>query len=285
MSLNKEDIWGDLMYTLDELNRTPLDIGSRLTDAANLDAQPEDEFFNRFLQIGMFSTAYSKAKMRADANNAHEAIEKGLKAILLDGGLTEKDVRIHGHELHLLLADVKQRNPKVFSELERCFDSAIQYLEVVTTIRHNTNIVDYFCENGKAETFVANRYASIGDVNNPYGGMILFVQCEIIRALLSLIFDWTPKDIDFRIEEEARKAISAERKLDPAWDAEKWLIRGSVRPRLEVVENLKNNKVLRAAVRRCARESKDRGIRNWAKSLRHNLIEARRKERSDHRLE
>ena len=40
----------DIRYALDELERPSRDIHSRLTDAANLDAQSEDEFFNRLLQ-------------------------------------------------------------------------------------------------------------------------------------------------------------------------------------------------------------------------------------------
>ena len=283
MSLNKEDVWADLRYALDELDRPSRDIHSRLTDAADLDAQSEDEFYKRLLQTGLLSIAYSKARLRADTRNAHEAIEKGLKAILIDGGLSENRVRSRGHKLHRLLADVQQHNPTAFNELERCFDSTIQYLESVTTVQHNTNIVDYFRKHGKAEIFIANRYASIEGNNNKYG-MIGFVYREIIRALLSLIFGWTPKDIDSRIEEEARKAISAESKLDPAWDAAEWLSRGPVRPRLEVIENLENNKVLRTAVRRCARESKDSGIRYWAERLRRNRIAERRKARAEHRV-
>ena len=283
MSLNKEDVWADLRYALDELDSPPCDIHSRLTDAANLDAQPDDEFYKRLLQIGLLSTAYSKAKLRADTRNAHEVIEKGLKAILIDGGLSEKQVRSRGHELHRLLADVQQHNPTAFDELERCFNSTIQYLESVTTIQHNTNILDYFRKHGKAEIFAANRYASIEGGNNTDGGMIGCVYREIIRALLSLIFGWTPKDINYRIEEEARKAILAESKRDPAWDVAEWLNRGPVRPRLEVIENLKNNKVLRAAVWRCARESsKESGIQHWAKTLRLNLIATRRKARAPH---
>ncbi len=284
MSLKKEDVWADLRYALDELDRPSRDIHSRLTDAANLDAQSEDEFFKRLLQIGLLSTAYSKARIRADTKNAHEAIEKGLKAILIDGGLSENQVRSRGHKLHLLLADVQKHNITAFNELERCFDSTIQYLESVTSIQPNTNIVDYFKEHGKAEVFVAKRYESIEGRNNTAEPMIGYVYREIIRALLSLIFSWTPKDINHRIEEEARKAISAESKLDPAWDAAEWLSRGPVRPRLEVIENLKNNKVLRAAVRRCARESKDSGIQYWAGMLRRKRIAAKRQLRADQRV-
>ena len=283
MSLNKEDVWADLRYALDELDRPSREIHSRLTDAANLDAQSEDEFFNRLLQIGQLSIVYSRARARADTRNAHEAIEKGLKAILIDGGLSENDVRSRGHELHRLLTDVQHHNPTAFNELERCFDSTIQYLVSVTTIQHNTNIVDYFRKHGKAEIFVKNRYASI-EGNSDKFGMIGCVYREIIRALLSLIFGWTPKDIDSRIEEEARRAILAESKRNPAWDAAEWLIRGPVRPRLEVIENIENNKVLRAAVRRCARESKDSRIQFWAEGLRHNLIAARRKARVVNRV-
>lgn len=284
MSLNKEDVWADLRYALDELGRAQRDISSRLTDAANLDAQPEDEFFKRLFQIGQLSAAYSKAKARADTRNAHEAIEKGLKAILIDGGLSERQVRSRGHKLHELLADVQQHNPTAFNELERCFDSTIRYLKSVTTIQHNTNILEYFREHGNSEIFVASRYASIEGSNNAPGGMIGCVYEEIIRALLSLIFGRTPKDINHRIEEEAKKAILAESKRDPAWDVAEWLIRGPVRPRLEVIENLENNRVLRAALRRCARESKDRGIQFWAEVLRSNSIAARRKARAAHRV-
>ena len=284
MSLNKEDVWADLRYALDELDRPSRDIHSRLTDAANLDAQSQDEFFERLFQIGIFFTAYSKARMRADTRNAHEAIEKGLKAILTDGGLPERQVRSRGHELHRLLADVQQHNPTAFNELERCFDSTIQYLESVTAIQHNTNIVDYFRKHGKAEIFIENRYESIEGRKNTDGGMIGFVYREIIRALLSLMFGWTPKDINSRIEEEVRRAILAESKLDSSWDAAEWLNRGPVRPRLEVIEILKNNKVLYAAVRRCAREFKDSGVQYWAKSLRRNYIAARRKARAECRV-
>ena len=265
MSLNKEDVWADLMYALDELDRPSRDIHS-------LDAH-EDEFIKRFPQIRqpLFIT-YSKAKARADVRNAHEAIEKGLKAILIDSGQAA-----HGHELHQLLEAVRQQNRTAFDELERCFDSTIQYLESVTHLKHNTNIVDYFQKHGKAEIFKENRYESIEGKKGTDGGMIGFVYREIIRALLSLIFGCTPKDIGSRIEEEGRKTILAESKLDPAWDAAEWLNRGPVRPRLEVIENLENNKVLRAAVRRCARESKDSEIQYWAERLRRNRIAAKRK--------
>ena len=277
MSLSREDVWADLRYALDELDRPSRDIHSRLTDAANLDARSEEEFFERHLQIGLLSVAYSKARARADTRNAHEAIEKGLKAILIDSGQPEAQVRSRMHEVHLLLEDVQKHNRPVFVELERCFDSTIQYLETVTTIQHNTNIVDYFRKHGKAEVFVANRYASIEGGNNTDKGMIGRVYREIMRTLLSLIFGWLPKDINSRIEEEIRQAILAQSKLDAMWDAEEWLSRGPVRPRLEVIENLENNRVLRAAVRRCARESKDSGIQYWAETLRRNLIAARRK--------
>ena len=280
MSLNKEDVWADLTYALDELERPPRDIHSRLTDAADLDTQSDDEFYKRLLLIGTFSIAYSKATGRADTRIAHEAIEKGLKAILIDGGLPEKHVRSRGHELHQLLGDVQQHNPAAFNELERCFDSTIEYLESVTTLQHNTNIVDYFQKHGKGEIFVANRYASIEGNSEKYG-MIGRVYREIIRALSSLLFGWTPKDVCSRIEEEVGKAILTKSKLNPAWDVAEWINQGPVRPRLEVIENMKSNRVLYAAVRMCARESRDSAIQVWAQELRRNLITVRRKTRAE----
>ena len=128
MSLNKEDVWADLRYALDELERPPSDIHSRLKDAANLDALPEDEFYYRLFEMGAYFHAYLKAKLRADVRNAHEAIERGLKAILLDSGLSVQQVKKHSHHLDKLLMTVQQHNPAAFKELERCFDSIIQYL-------------------------------------------------------------------------------------------------------------------------------------------------------------
>lgn len=168
MSLNKEDVWADLLYALDELERPSRDTRGHLIDAANRDAESDDEFINEVLLIGVATGAYWKAQSRANTRNAHEAIEKGLKAILIEGGLSEKKVRSRGHELHKLLADVQKHNSTAYGDLERCFDSTIRYLESVTTIRHNTNIVDYFRKHGGAEVFVANRYASIEGLDNKY---------------------------------------------------------------------------------------------------------------------
>ena len=276
MSLKKEDVWAELRYALDELERPPLDIGARLTAAADLDAQPTEEFHKRLLQIGMLSSAYSKAKLRSDGRIAHEAIEKGLKAILLGSGLSERQVRSRGHQLQELLGDVGQHAPTAFDELKRCFDSTLEFLGSVTGIERDTDILDYVRKHGKTEVFVANRYASIESDNRTDGGMIGLVYMEMIRALSSLTFDWSPKDISQRLEKVARKAITAESERDPAWDAAEWLDRGPVRPRLEDIEQAKDNKVLRAAVRRCARDSKDSGIRYWAEWLRREYLAARK---------
>ena len=280
MSLNKQDVWADLRYALDELERPSRDIHSRLEDAANLDAQSFDEFIDRLTVIGMLSISYSRARTRADVRNAHEAIEKGLKAILLDSGASP-----WGHNLDSLLEDVKLHSPTAFNELARCFDSTIQYLESVTPYQYNTNIVDYFGKHGKARVFEVSRYESIeGRDNNDPWGMIGLVYAEILRALLSLIFGGVYKDIDSRIEEETRESILTESRLEPEWDAAEWLSRGLVRPRLEVIENLKNSKVLYAAVRKCARESKGREIRSWADRLRRKLIVARREARTENQV-
>lgn len=284
MLLNKEDLWADLRYALDELDRPPSDIHGRLTDAARLDAQPEDEFYNRLLQIGLLSMAYSSARARADVRNAHEAIEKGLKAILIDGGVSEKETRSRGHQLYQLLVDVQLYNPSAFNELERCFNSTIVFLESVTPFQHNTNILDYFRKHGKSEIFVESRYESIEGRKSRDGGMMVIVYREVVRALLSLIFGWTPKDVNCRIEEEARRAVLAESKRHATWDAAKWLNQGPVRPRLEVIDNLKNNRVLRAALRRCARECKDGNIQYWAEGLRRAHLVERKKDRAAHRV-
>ena len=290
MSLNKCDVWADLVYALDQLERPlerkPHDIHSRLTDAADLDAQPDEEFHNRLLQIGLLSVSYSKARGRAETRIAHEAVEKGLKALLIDSGQPRKQVRRgrEGHELHLLLADVQQQNPTAFNELERCFNSTIQYLESVTSLQHNTNIVDYFREHGRGKVFEVSRYESLeGRDNDDPWGMIGQIYRETIRALVSLLLGHAPKDINSRIEEKARKAVLAESNPDPAWDVEEWLNRGPVRPRLENIGNLEN-KVLYAAVRRCAKESRSSAIRGWAQNLRRNRLAAIRKARAEHRI-
>ena len=212
--------------------------------------------------------------MRADSRNAHEAIEKGLKAVLIESGITDNHVRSRGHQLHRLLADVKQTNSSAFNELERCFHSTIQHLKSVTDIQHNTNIIEYFRKHGKTEVFVATRYASIEDGHNDAGGMIGLVYMEIIRALSALVVGLTPMDINSRIEEAATKAVLTESMRWPKWDAVEWLNRGPVRPRLEVIKNLKSNKVLRFALRGCAKEYRNRdvGIWGWANRVRRNYV-------------
>ena len=292
MSLNKVkvDVWkvhvgADLRYALDELERPSSDRRGRLKDPQGL-AQSEDNPLESVLKIAHAFAAYSKAQLRAETRIAHEAVEKGLKALLIDGGLPREQIRRgrKGHDLHLLLADVQQHNPTAFNELERCFKSTIQYLESATSLRHNPNILDYFQEHGRYKVLEVSRYESLEGRGNDAWGMIGQVYREIIRALLSLLFGLTPKDIGSRIEEEVRKAVLVAGDLDPAWDAAEWVNQGPVRPRLEAVENLNSNKVLLAAVRTCARESTDSRIQFWAKGLRSKSISARKKARSENRI-
>ena len=281
MPLNKEEAWADLRYALDELERPLRDFHSLF------DSQLDDELSEGLAQSGLLSQplamTYRMAKSRADTRIAHEAIEKGLKAILIDGGLPETKVRSRGHGLHRLLADVQQHTPVAFNELERCFESTGQYLESLTPYRYDMGIIAYFQEHGRAEILVANRYASIEGFSGDKYGMVGLVYRETIRALLSLIFGWTPKDIGSRVEEEVTNAVLAESRLDPAWDVSEWLAQGPVRPRLEAIENLESNKVLRAAVRGCARESKDGAAQSWAERLRRKRIAAKRKVRDERR--
>ncbi len=283
------DVWkvhvsADLRYALDELERPSSDRRGRLKDAQGLDGESEDNPLEGLLQIAHAFGAYAKAKLRAETRIAHEGIEKGLKALLIDSGLSEPKVRARGHELHLLLEDVRQHHPTAFNELERCFNSTIQYLESVTSLKHNTNIVEYFQEHGRAKVLEVSRYESLEGRDNAHWGMIGLVYREIIRALLLLMFGLTPKDIVSRVEEGIREAVLVASDLDPAWDAAEWVSQGPVRPRLEAVENLNNNKVLLAAVRRCARESTDNGTRSWAKMLRSKSISARKKARAENRI-
>ena len=279
--MNKEDVWADLMYAFGELNRPSLDTGGLLDldilfDNINLDVQSECKFFNRFFRNGSPSISYGRAKARADARNAHEAIEKGLKAILLDAGWTNDQVRSRGHKLHQLLADVKQHKPTAFDDLNRCFKSTIQYLESVTNIPQTTDMETHFQKYGKEEIFVESRYESIEGKKENGGRMILLYYHEIIRALMSIIFGLTPEDICSRVEKEARKAVLAKSRLYPSWNVNEWLASGPVRARLEDMEALKGNKVLRSALRRCARESKDRAVERWADGIRRKYIASRK---------
>ena len=277
MSSERIDVWADLQYALDELGvLSREDIRERLKNTINLDVQVEGLSFDKLVRTYPFESAYSKAESRAGARNAHEAIEKGLKAILLDSGMSEKQVRRRGHKLHELLADVQQYNPVAFDALERCYDSAVQHIAFV---RPYMSIIDYFEEYGSADVFNVNRYVSIEGGDNKYG-MIVNVYREIMRALLSLVLGGTPKDINSRIEEYASEAILIESKFNPEWDAAKWLSQGPVQPRLKIIENINNNSVLLRAIRRCARESEDSGIRYWAGMRRNDIISDKLKERN-----
>lgn len=274
MLQNKVDILADLKYALDELGRPPLDTHDSFNDETCLNTYGN----------GYFPVAYSKAKSRAETRVAHEAIEKGLKAILLEKGLSESWVRKRSHKLPQLLENVQQHNPTAFGELERCFGITIQYLYIVTNIQRNKSISDYFQKHGKKDILNSNRYASIENKNHINEGMIGFIYMEIIRALIYILLGRTSNDINSRIEKEARESILKTNELDLKWDVMEWLNREPVRPRLENIENLKNNKILRHAIRRCAKESKDIGIQMWAKTLRSKLSASIRKDRANRRV-
>lgn len=51
MSLNKQDVWANLVYALDELKRLPRDFRGPLTVAANPDAESEDEFIHEPVSV------------------------------------------------------------------------------------------------------------------------------------------------------------------------------------------------------------------------------------------
>lgn len=118
MTTSKEEVWADLQYALDNLYVPPRDMHS-------LDAY-EDEFIKRFPHIKQpLYMTYSTAKARAETTIAHGAIEKGLKALLLDSGLSMKKVKDYRHHLDKLLIAVQQHNRMAFDELERCFESTM----------------------------------------------------------------------------------------------------------------------------------------------------------------
>ncbi len=287
MSLNKDEVWAELCIALESLENPPQNMRSRLSnsvkDAIRTMYEDEDSAA-RFFQLLELQKAHSMTQSRSEIAISHEAIEKGLKAILIDSGVSVEEVKKLRHNLDKLLMAVQQHNATAFNELERCFESTMQYLEIVTSqtyvATYRTHIVDYFQRHGKEKVFVENRYQSIEGKRGTAGGMVGFVYREIIRGLMSLIYGNTPNDICSRIEEEARKTVLAESKRDPAWDVLGWLNRGPVHPRLEVIENLEN-KVLYAAVRRLSRASKDNGIQGWAKRLRRRRLAAKRKARAE----
>ena len=274
MSLCKSDVLSDLVFALNFLEGP--DFETPLTDAVDLDAVSNDKLLIKLRVIGEHSFSYPQAKERAEVSIAHAAIEKGLKALLLEGGRSERCVRKHGHHLHLLLLDAQQHTPMVYKELERCFNSVIRYLEQVTSISHNICIVDYFREHGTGKVYEVSRYESLeGRGSGDPWGMIGQVYREIIRALISLLLGCTPRDIDFRIEERARAAILAASHRDPTWDADQWVRQGPVRPRIEDIQNLRN-KVLYAAVRGCEKDSRSSGVRYWARHIRRTYISVER---------
>jgi len=269
-------VWADLQFALDKLLEPVPDTYMSLLRLANLDIQFGDGLFSKFFLTQVPSTFYLNAKFNSDMRISHEAIEIGLKAILLDRGFTIDKVRNHGHNIPRLLEDVKKHNPKAFNDLERCFDSTIRYLKGSTGIQRNTIILEYFQKYGTTKVFVRRRYESIDSTNELDRGWITLFQIEMIRALLALIFERTPKDIVSRIEEEVTDTIRSEKQRDLTWDAEEWISQGSIFERLQDVESLRGNKVLRAVVRRCAKRSECKQTELWANRIRRGLMAARK---------
>ena len=111
MSLNKQDVWADLLYTLDELEGPQRDFRVHLTDAASRDEESEDELIDDLLAIAVATGAYSKAQSRANTRNAHEAIEKGLKAILIEGGAVGEESSFSGARATRALGGCSEAQP------------------------------------------------------------------------------------------------------------------------------------------------------------------------------
>lgn len=293
-TLNIDDVWADLRVALDWISRDTRNIYKDLTNAARAaPVKSEDEAMTRIYESAMLSGAYRRAEARLQVITAHHAIEKGLKAILLSSGLAEKHIRSRRHDLFLLLEDVKTRDATAFNSLERCFDNATQCLRRIWGPRapqhyEDMNILDHFEENGREDTFVTGRYASLEGGDNFSLVVYLLLHQEMILALSLIVLGIPPKDIDSRIENEASNAVTSAwirrwtmtRGREPEWDVGEWLKQDLVYPRLESIQELVNDKVLRAAVRECAKETGDPFVQLWASQLRRKQVSARKAARN-----
>ena len=245
-------MWSDLKQALDGFSKPSLRFDEMVAEIGDVDL------------IDM--TAPSRAARRALHKDAHAAIEIGLKAILHDLGLSQARIQRRGHRLHDLLELVEQHNPEAFAGIERSFNSVIQFLQSVTSVRYSTDILHYFRQHGTAEVYQSLRYESI-EHRTTTGGMVGYIYMEVIQALMAIVMGKEPQDLYTRIESEAAQAVRESSHLEPAWDAETWLRGGYLQFRL-LLGDTQEHKVLRAALRKCARASKDKAVRDWAGRIR-----------------
>ena len=159
--------------------------------------------------------------------------------------------------------------------IELYFHSAVQFCENNTGRRYSWEVIEYLGTHFNRKTYSANKYGSIESEDVTPGDGIPIVTTEVMRGLIIAVLGLPARDVYVRIEEEAIKAIRAERRLSPAWDADCWIEQGAVRPRLEAIEEVESNKVLRAAIRRCHREGVDSTVRHWAMWIREKRVRAR----------
>ena len=215
------------------------------------------------------------AGARSQASTTHHALEVGLKGVLRASGVSERATR--GHNLLPLLEMVQQHRGKEFDDIVRCFETSIDLCDSNTGMarRDITDIFDYLRSDFNSDTYEANKYWSIENSDETGGGAIAIVTREIVLALIAILSGERPQDAHGRIEDELRKSIVVERGLDRPWDTDEWLAPGSLRERLEVIEGVEDNKVLRAAVRRCHRETKDLTVRYWAMAIRNRLLNSK----------
>lgn len=269
MKTDKLEVWADLKNALDTSDREPSDVlhNGLMAQADAMTVQTEGdlkEFADVLMVDVMTLHAQSRSKSRMDVVLAHEAMENGMKSLLIDHGVSQHDYR--GHNLALTLKQVQKHDPGAFRVIQLYFDNAVKLCEELTGRVYIRDIFEYFKESFNEDTYKTSKYGSIEDGNNTGGGIGL-VTNEVIRALIVIVLDLPAREVYSRIEEEATKALLAVNVSDPAWDAEAWIEQGPVRPRLEVVENLGKTKALRAAVRKCHKETKDSTIRYWAMKI------------------
>ena len=213
------------------------------------------------------------ARSRSQGSNTHFAKEIGLKAMLNYAGVLERDRR--GHDLHELLGKLRQKNPSAFNDIDRCFEKGVRLCEQTTGHKRlHLDIFSEFNAHYNHDAYLANKYWSIEE-GSEIRGSIPIVAMEVIRALLAIMREEVPNDVDTRIETEATHAVISANALQPeAWVNWLSIHENRVKLSLENTDDSNRNKAIRRALRICQKESSDIAIQWWARHFRRMQLEA-----------
>ena len=158
---------------------------------------------------------------------AHIAIERGLKALVIDAGEKQETLE-NEHGLIPLYNLLAKRREKLAKHLSDAFDDAVKFFHCNTNrdeLKHLSSVGKYFERTGGHKDFVNMRYWAIDpeflEKRDPLSPLMLEIHREVLYAMMCLFSSdrletVTVETVTERVEREVWEAIKKSLHIAPA---------------------------------------------------------------------